>query len=95
MLLKKHEIEAALHKEHQAISAGHLKEDNPLDQSDGFKTLCGACRRGDLKVCQEMLQDGVNINARDRFDYTPLILVSFRPKSRQTKAIMKSRKNNR
>ena len=75
MVLKKYEIETALHVENQEISAGRLKEDNPLDVSDGFAQLCEACRRGDLKACQEMIQEGVNINARDRFDYTPLILV--------------------
>ena len=72
---KKHEIEAALAIEAQAVSSGQLKEENPLDLSDGFRTFCEACRRGDLKVCQEMISTGVNINARDRFDYTPLILV--------------------
>ena len=72
----KHEIEAALAQEAQAISSGKLKEDNPLDTSDNFRTFCEACRRGDQKVCQEMISLGVNINARDRFDYTPLILVS-------------------
>ena len=76
MVLNKHEIESALHAEHQEITAGRLKEDNPLDQSEGFKTLCEGCRRGDLRVCQEQIQEGVNINARDTFDYTPLILVS-------------------
>ena len=75
-VLKKHEIEAALAKEAQAVSSGKLKEDNPLDLSDNFRLFCEACRRGDLKVCQEMISTGVNINARDRFDYTPLILVS-------------------
>lgn len=72
---KKHEIEAALAIEAQAISAGHLKEENPLDLSDDFRAFCEACRRGDLKVCQEKISEGVNINARDKFDYTPLILV--------------------
>jgi hypothetical protein len=72
---KKHEIEAALATEAQAISAGHLKEENPLDLSDDFRAFCEACRRGDLKVCQEKISEGVNINARDKFDYTPLILV--------------------
>ena len=75
MVLKKHEIESALHEEHKAVQQGQLREDNPLDQSEGFFEFCEACRRGDLKTCQEKLQDGVNINARDRFDYTPLILV--------------------
>jgi len=76
MVLRKHDLEAALHAEHQAISAGRLKEDNPLDVSDNFRIFCEACRRGDLKVCQEKIMEGININARDRFDYTPLILVS-------------------
>ena len=74
---KKHEIEAALAIEAQAISAGHLKEENPLDLSDEFRAFCEACRRGDLKVCQEKISEGVNINARDKFDYTPLILVRY------------------
>jgi hypothetical protein len=72
---KKYEIEAALATEAQAISAGQLKEENPLDLSDDFRAFCEACRRGDLKVCQEKISEGVNINARDKFDYTPLILV--------------------
>ena len=74
-VLKKHDLEAALHNEHQQIKSGVLKEDNPLDLSDTFRVFCEACRRGDLKVCQEKIQEGVNINGRDRFDYTPLILV--------------------
>jgi len=76
MVLGKHEIEAALATESKEIQSGRLKEDNPLDWSNDFRTLCEACRRGDLKVCQEKIQEGVNINARDHFDYTPLILVS-------------------
>jgi ankyrin repeat protein len=73
---KKHEIEAALANEAQQISAGQLKEENPLDFSEDFRIFCEACRRGDLKVCQELISAGVNINARDKYDYTPLILVS-------------------
>lgn len=76
MVVGKHEIEAALYTEKQEISAGRLKEDNPLDDSEDFWLLCEAVRRNDLKTCQEKIQEGVNINARDRFDYTPLILVS-------------------
>lgn len=72
---KKYELEAALATEAQAISSGLLKDENPLDLSPHFQVFCEACRRGDLKVCQEMISSGVNINARDRFDYTPLILV--------------------
>ncbi|KAF3047996.1 hypothetical protein E8E12_005432 [Didymella heteroderae] len=74
---KKHELEAALATEAQAISAGQLKEENPLDLSDDFRLFCEACRRGDEKVCQEMISKGVNINARDKYDYTPLILASL------------------
>jgi ankyrin repeat/BTB/POZ domain-containing protein 1 len=77
IVLRKDQIEAALHAEHQAISAGKLKEDNPLDLTEDFRLLCDACRRGDLKVCQEKITEGVNINARDKFDYTPLICVSI------------------
>ena len=75
MVLRKDQIEAALHAESQEISAGRLKEDNPLDTSEPFRELCEACRRGDLKVVHEKIAEGVNINARDAFDYTPLILV--------------------
>lgn len=75
MVLRKDQIEANLQEEKKLIEEGKLKEDNPLDESETFIKLCDACRRGDLKTCQEMITEGVNINARDRFDYTPLILV--------------------
>ena len=74
-VLGKHQLEKALYEEHQAISSGRLKEENPLDTSADFRWLCEACRRGDLKVIQERIGKGININARDEFDYTPLILV--------------------
>ena len=76
-LLRKDQLELSLHQEKRLIEDGVLKEDNPLDATDNFRKLCEACRKGDLKVCQEMITDGVNINARDHFDYTPLILVSL------------------
>ena len=76
-LLRKDQLELSLHNEKKLIEDGVLKEDNPLDVSARFLDLCDACRRGDLKVCQEMITKGVNINARDLFDYTPLILVGF------------------
>lgn len=75
MVLRKDEIEASLLEESKLIRDGKLKEDNPLDLTEPFNKLCAACRRGDLKVCQEMITEGANINARDTFDYTPLILV--------------------
>lgn len=82
--VKKFEIEAALKTENEDIKAGRLREDNPLEVSEDFRQLCEASRRGDLKVCQEKIQQGININARDRFDYTPLILVSQTEVLRQT-----------
>ncbi|KAI4190416.1 MAG: hypothetical protein L6R41_000796 [Letrouitia leprolyta] len=75
MLLRKDQLEASLHEEKKLIEEGRLKEDNPLDLSASFNRLCEVCRRGDLKLCQEIIMEGVNINARDRFDYSPLILV--------------------
>ncbi|KAL8897128.1 MAG: hypothetical protein Q9192_002735 [Flavoplaca navasiana] len=75
-LLRKDQLEVSLHEEKRLIEDGRLKEENPLDISEGFNRLCEACRRGDLKLCQEMIRDGANINARDRYDYSPLILAS-------------------
>jgi len=75
-LLRKDQLERSLHQERKLIEDGVLKDDNPLDVSEDFHTLCEACRRGDLKVCQEKIAQGVNINAKDKDDYTPLILVS-------------------
>lgn len=59
------------------VEKSWFEEDNPLDLREKFSKLCLACRTGDLKSCQELITDGVNINARDEFDYTPLILVSL------------------
>ena len=75
MVLRKDQIEAVLQEEKKLIEDGKLKEDNPLDDSETFNNLCEACRRGDLKTCQETITEGVNINAKDAKDYTPLILV--------------------
>ena len=75
-VLGKHQIEKALHDERHEINSGRLKEDNPLDTSSQFRLFCEACRRGDLKACQQHISNGINLNARDEFDYTPLILVS-------------------
>ena len=75
MVLRKDQIEASLQEEKKLIQDGRLTEDNPLDVSETFIRLCEACRRGDLKSCQEAIAEGANINARDRFDYGPLILV--------------------
>ena len=77
MVLRKDQLEASLHEEKKLIETGKLKEDSPLDRSATFAKLCSACRRGDLKGCQEAVLEGANINARDEFDYTPLILASL------------------
>ena len=65
MVFRKDQIEASLQEEKKLIEDGTLKEDNPLDDSKIFIRLCEACRRGDLKTCQEMIIEGANINARD------------------------------
>lgn len=74
-ILRKDQLEIRLHNEKKLIHEGALKDENPLDFSEGFRQLCEACRKGDLKICQERISEGVNINARDSYDYTPLILV--------------------
>lgn len=76
-ILRKDQLEISLHNENKLIKEGAIKDDNPLDLSEPFRDLCQACRKGDLKVCQEKISEGVNVNARDAYDYTPLILVSI------------------
>ncbi|KAE8398580.1 hypothetical protein BDV37DRAFT_26817 [Aspergillus pseudonomiae] len=76
-VLRKDQLEISLHNEKKLIKEGTIKDDNPLDLSEPFRELCTACRKGDLKVCQEKITEGVNINARDPYDYTPLILASL------------------
>jgi ankyrin repeat/BTB/POZ domain-containing protein 1 len=76
MVLRKDQLEAKLRREEELIRTGVLREENPLDLSDQFNSFLEACRRGDLKTCQELIVAGVNINGKDRFDYTPLIIVS-------------------
>ena len=77
MVTLKGDLEIQLKNEHELIKDGVLRDDSPLDNSSEFQQLCIACRIGDLKGCQEAIANGININARDAFDYTPLILVSF------------------
>ncbi|KAL4924028.1 ankyrin repeat and BTB/POZ domain protein [Aspergillus undulatus] len=76
-VLRKDQLEISLHNEKELIKEGAIIDDNPLDLSESFRQLCEACRKGDLKVCQEKITEGVNINARDPYDYTPLILASL------------------
>lgn len=77
MVLKKHELEGTLAQENLMIKAGTLRDENPLDTSPQFNQLLHACRHGDLKKCQELINLGVNINGKDKFDYTPLIIASL------------------
>ena len=75
MVWRKDQLERSLIEEQQLIKDGQLKENSPLDESELFQKLCYACRKGDLKTSQEAIIDGVNINAKDKYDCTPLILV--------------------
>lgn len=75
MVLRKHELEGKLGEESQMIKSGVIRDENPLDTSVEFNSFIEACRRGSLKRCQELIDAGVNINGKDRFDYTPLIVV--------------------
>lgn len=76
MVLRKFELEGKLGEEAELIKSGVIRDENPLDDSPEFHDFLMACRRGDLKSCQELISRGVNINGKDRFDYTPLIVVS-------------------
>lgn len=75
MVLRKFELEGKLGEEARLIESGVLIDENPLDDTPEFHEFLMACRRGDLRICQELISDGVNINGKDRFDYTPLIIV--------------------
>ncbi|QSZ36792.1 hypothetical protein DSL72_006675 [Monilinia vaccinii-corymbosi] len=78
MVKQKVDLEIQLKDEHQLIQEGLLRDESPLDTSPEFEELCIACRIGDVQRVQRAITTpGVNINARDQFDYTPLILVSF------------------
>ncbi|KAK3336656.1 hypothetical protein B0T19DRAFT_46194 [Cercophora scortea] len=77
MVLRKDQLEAKLRIESELISSGVLRNEHPLDLSDQFAEFLQACRRGDLKRCQELISAGVNINGKDRYDYTPLIIASL------------------
>ncbi|KAK9416656.1 putative BTB domain-containing protein [Seiridium unicorne] len=77
MVLRKFELEAKLKDDIALVKSGVLRDDNPLDDSDEFNELLAACRHGDLKRTQELITAGVNINGKDKFDYTPLIIASL------------------
>lgn len=78
MVKRKDELEVQLKDEHQLIEEGVLRDESPLDTSPAFQELCTACRIGDVRRYQQAVTTpGININARDPFDYTPLILVSL------------------
>ncbi|KAI1433561.1 BTB/POZ domain-containing protein [Xylaria sp. CBS 124048] len=77
MVLRKHELEAKLRDDLELVQRGVLRDENPLDSSEEFNGLLEACRRGDLKRSQELILAGVNLNGKDKFDYTPLIIASL------------------
>ncbi|KAI1324544.1 BTB/POZ domain-containing protein [Xylariaceae sp. FL0255] len=77
MVLRKFELEAKLKDDLELVRSGVLREENPLDSSEEFNQLLEACRRGDLKRTQELISAGVNLNGKDKFDYTPLIVASL------------------
>ncbi|KAK3996927.1 BTB/POZ domain-containing protein 3 [Cladorrhinum sp. PSN332] len=77
MVLRKFELEAKLKDDNQLIRSGVLRNEHPLDLSETFGDFLMACRRGDLKRCQELISAGVNINGKDAYDYTPLIVASL------------------
>lgn len=79
MVLRKYELEAKLKDDLQLVKSGVLRDENPLDDSQEFQDLLLACRKGDLKRTQVLISAGVNINGKDKFDYTPLIIVSVTP----------------
>ncbi|KAL7621441.1 hypothetical protein AAE478_008763 [Parahypoxylon ruwenzoriense] len=77
MILRKHEREAKLKDDLELARSGMHRDNNPLDLSNEFNELMNACRRGNLKRTQELISAGVNINGRDDFDSTPLIMASL------------------
>ncbi|KAJ4210464.1 hypothetical protein NW767_000737 [Fusarium falciforme] len=77
MVLRKDELEGKLGEEALLIKSGVLRDENPLDDSPEFHEFLMACRHGDLRTCQELISRGVNINGKDKFDYTPLIIASL------------------
>lgn len=76
MAIRKFELEAKLKDDNKLIRTGVIRNEHPLDTSPEFLGFLEACRRGDLKTCQELISAGVNINAKDNYDYTPLVVVS-------------------
>ncbi|KAF3004464.1 hypothetical protein E8E14_004509 [Neopestalotiopsis sp. 37M] len=77
MVLRKFELETKLKDDIALVKSGVLRDENPLDDTAEFKELLAACRQGDLKRTQELITSGVNINGKDNFDYTPLIIASL------------------
>ncbi|KAK4151322.1 hypothetical protein C8A00DRAFT_36020 [Chaetomidium leptoderma] len=77
MAIRKFELETKLKNDNQLIRTGALRNEHPMDSSSEFLDFLQACRRGDLKQCQQLITAGVNINAKDEYDYTPLVVASL------------------
>ncbi|PHH82291.1 hypothetical protein CDD82_6471 [Ophiocordyceps australis] len=77
MPLDEYEPGTRLGQDERLINKGVLRDETPLDQSPEFDEFLLACRKGDLRKCQQLISLGVNINGKDKFDYTPLIIASL------------------
>ncbi|KAK1060500.1 hypothetical protein LTR74_011846 [Friedmanniomyces endolithicus] len=75
-ILAKHQLEKALHDEKVAVSSGRLKDENPLDTSADFRHFSEACRRGDLRLCQELISKGINPSLCGHYEVAQLLLES-------------------
>ncbi|KAK9378734.1 uncharacterized protein V2V93DRAFT_374895 [Kockiozyma suomiensis] len=63
-----------------ALIERRLREEDYLTLGSGtrFAELCEACRRGDLEQVDNLVTSfGLDVNAVDEWDYTPLILASL------------------
>ncbi|KAK9323553.1 hypothetical protein V1517DRAFT_257983 [Lipomyces orientalis] len=75
-LESKHKLISRLWREEG--TRANTVDDLPSQQDKArFHELCEACRAGDLEQVDNMVSFGVDVNAIDEFDYTPLILASL------------------
>ncbi|KAK9366935.1 hypothetical protein V1509DRAFT_213501 [Lipomyces kononenkoae] len=75
-LESKHKLISRLWRE-EGVRANTI-DDLPTQQDKTrFYELCEACRAGDLEQVDNIVSFGVDVNAIDEFDYTPLILASL------------------
>ncbi|KAK9455855.1 hypothetical protein V1511DRAFT_479264 [Dipodascopsis uninucleata] len=71
----KHKIISRLWHEEDIHTVGELSSER---EKIRFHALCEACRAGDLEQVENLVSTfGVEVNATDEWDYTPLILASL------------------